>query len=728
MTQPLPPNYPAGREADVALRDGATISIRPVRPSDEAALTAFFRGLSEDSRALRFNSGAVDFAAVARRECNVDYRRQFGLVATLGPSGPVAGQAYYSAIDGERAEVAFAVADQFQGQGLGTLLLGQLAEAAQDAGIGAFVAQVLPRNHRMLAVFRDSGLPIEVASHPGELQVTFPTSLTPEAVERFAMRESQAAVAAIRRFLEPRSVAVIGASRERGTAGGQVFRNLLDGPFAGPVYPVNPSAPVVQGVVAYPSIGQVPGTVDLAVIVVPGAHVNAVARECAAKGVRSLVVISASFAEAGAEGRERQAQLVRICRDAGMRLIGPNCLGIVNTDPGFRLNAMFSPVTPSPGNAAFASQSGALGLAAMDYAAAVGLGLSSFVSMGNKADISGNDLLGFWEQDPRTDVILLYLESFGNPRKFSQIARRVGRSKPIVAVKSGRSAAGARAASSHTGALLAASDVTVDALFRQAGVIRTDTLEDLFAVATLLAHQPVPLGARVGIVTNAGGPGILCADTCEAEGLAVPALTELTQEQLRLCLPPAASVTNPVDMIATASASQFEQCVTLVLADPNIDAVIAIFIPPLATRPDAVAKALVAAAGRGPDSKPLLAVFMTSKGAPDELAWDSGQLPCYQFPENAARALAHAVRYGAWRSRPQRPSPLLTGLRRDHAKAVVAGALGNEPLWLSPAAVAEVLACYGIQAARQTTAATAGEAAAAAAAMGGPVALKAVAP
>lgn len=572
----------------------------------------------------------------------------------------------------------------------------------------------------MLGVFRDSGLPIEVESYPGELRVTFATSLTPDAVERFTMREIQAAVAAIRKFLEPQSVAVIGASRERGTAGGQVFRNLLDGPFAGPVYPVNPSAPVAQGVVAYPSIGRVPGTVDLAVIVVPGAQVNAVARECAAKGVRSLVVISASFAEAGAEGRERQAELLRICRDAGMRLIGPNCLGIVNTDPDFRLNAMFNPVTPLPGNAAFASQSGALGLAAMDYAAAVGLGLSSSVSMGNKADISGNDLLGFWEQDPRTDVILLYLESFGNPRKFSQIARRVGRSKPIVAVKSGRSAAGARAASSHTGALLAASDVTVDALFRQAGVIRTDTLEDLFAVATLLAHQPVPLGARVGIVTNAGGPGILCADTCEAEGLAVAPLADATQERLRQCLPPAASVTNPVDMIATASAQQFEECVALVLGDPNIDAVIAIFIPPLATRPEDVALALVAAAGRGPDGKPLLTVFMTSKGAPAELAWVSGRLPCYQFPENAARALAHAVRYGAWRSRPQRPTPPLPGVRRDQAKAVVADALGRGPQWLSADAVAEVFACYGIPAARQTLAGTAGEVAAAAAAMGGP--------
>ena len=320
-------------------------------------------------------------------------------------------------------------------------------------------------------------------------------------------------------------MAVIGASRRRGTVGAELFHNLLAAGFTGPVYPVNPNAPVVQSVVAYPSIAEVPGPVDLAVVAVPAAAVVGTAEECAAAGVRALVVISAGFAETGPEGAARQAQLLAVCRDAGMRLIGPNCLGIVNTSPEVRLDATFGPAVPLPGRVGFLSQSGALGLAVIDYATKLGLGLSSFVSVGNKADISSNDLLDYWEDDPGTEVALLYLESFGNPRRFARIARRVGRRKPIVAVKSGRSAAGARASSSHTGALLAASDVTVDALFRQAGVIRTDTLHELFDVASLLANQPRPRGRRVGIVTNAGGPGILCADACIAAGLEVAELS-----------------------------------------------------------------------------------------------------------------------------------------------------------------------------------------------------------
>jgi acetate---CoA ligase (ADP-forming) len=308
------------------------------------------------------------------------------------------------------------------------------------------------------------------------------------------------------------------------------------------------------------------------------------AERCARKGVRALVVISAGFAETGPEGLARQTELIKVCRASGMRLIGPNCMGLVNTDPEVRLNATFAPQSPPAGRVGFSSQSGALGLAIIEYANSLGLGLSTFVSVGNKADISGNDLINYWESDPRTDVILLYLESFGNPRKFSRIARRVARTKPIVAVKSGRSPAGARATSSHTGALLAASDVTVDALFRQSGVIRTDTLEELFDVASLLASQPPPKGRRVGIITNGGGPGILCADTCEAEGMEIPALTDDTQATLRAFLPPQASVGNPVDMIASAPADHYREAIRAVAADPGVDALIAIFVPPLVTR------------------------------------------------------------------------------------------------------------------------------------------------
>jgi len=411
-----------------------------------------------------------------------------------------------------------------------------------------------------------------------------------------------------------------------------------------------------------------------------------------------------------------------------MRLIGPNCLGIVNTDPQVRLDATFGPIVPLPGRVGFLSQSGALGLAIIDYANALGLGLSSFVSVGNKADISSNDLLSFWEQDDRTDLVLLYLESFGNPRKFARIARRVARTKPVLAVKSGRSAAGARATSSHTGALLAASDVTVDALFDQAGVIRTDSLAELFDVASLLANQPIPAGRRVGIVTNAGGPGIMCADACEAGGLEVVQLSPRLQATLAEGLPAEAAVANPVDMLASAPPEHYRRTVELVAASGEVDAVIAIFIPPLPADTAAVAQAIrhaTATAG----SVPVLNVVMSSADPPLEDG-DGPRLPCYQFPEDAAHALVRAVEYGTWRQRPEGQVPELADVRHDEAAALLAAVLADEPgpRWLAPEVVARLLACYGAPMAEWRRAGSPEGAGAAADELGGPVALKAVAP
>jgi acetyl coenzyme A synthetase (ADP forming)-like protein len=722
--------YPAHREADVVLRDGSTVRVRPVRPGDAPAVHEFLDGLSERSRWLRFFSGFPDLDQAVRWATEVDYDRRYGLVVVVGAEGTVVAHAGYEREEGrpDRAEIAFAVADAFQGRGLGTILLGHLAEVAAAAGVTVFGAQVLPENHQMIQVFRDSGFPLSVRSVPGTILVEFPTSLSPEALERFDLREQLAAVAALRTLLAPRSVAVIGASRERGSVGGQLFHNLLAAGFNGPVYPVNPHAPVVQSVLAYRSVGDVPGPVDLVVIAVPAALVPRIARECAAKGVRMLVVISAGFAEAGEEGAALQAELLGVCRESGMRLIGPNCLGVMNTAPDVRMDATFGPLLPVPGRVGFLSQSGALGLAIVDHANALGLGLSSFVSVGNKADISGNDLLNYWAEDPGTDVALLYLESFGNPRKFARIARRVARSKPIVAVKSGRSVAGARASSSHTGALLAASDVTVDALFSQAGVIRTDTLSELFDVASLLASQSRPRGRRVAIVTNAGGPGILCADACEAGGLEVVPLSEPLRARLAAFLPAAAALANPVDMIASAPAEHYRRATELVLASGEADAVIVIFIPPLATEPADVAAAIRAAFQTVPDPPPLLAVFMTASGRRPELRVGERTIPSYQFPENAARALARAVGYGTWLDRPEGQVPRLEGVRRDQAAALLAGALADGPRWLRPDEVALVLDCYGLPLADWRLAATPEEAGAAAEQLGGPVALKAVAP
>jgi acetyl coenzyme A synthetase (ADP forming)-like protein len=522
---------------------------------------------------------------------------------------------------------------------------------------------------------------------------------------------------------------VIGASRRRGTPGGEVFHNLLFGEFAGPVYPVNLAAPVVQSVAAYPSVDAVAGPVDLAVIVVPCGEVLEVVRACAHKGVRALVVISAGFAETGDDGRARQDELLRLCRAAGIRLIGPNCIGIVNTDPTVRLNATFGPAAPPPGRVGFLSQSGALGLAAVDHAASRGIGLSSFISVGNKADVSSNDLLEHWEADPRTDVILLYLESFGNPRKFARIARRVGKRKPIIAVKSGRSVAGARATASHTGALLAASDVTVDALFRQAGVIRTDTLEEMFDAAALLANQPLPRGRGVGIVTNAGGLAILCADACEASGLEVPVLREDTQARLREFLPAVASIRNPVDMIASATPEAYRRSILALADDPKLHAIIALFISPMPTTfAGEVASAILAAARMLDGRKPILAVFMSSQGAPAELQAADLHIPVYAFPEAAAVALGHAAQYEEWQ---RRPIPLLSPLelpRRAETAALIAGAQLDSDGWLNPSQTAELLACYELPMVEQQFASTADEAAAAAERFGGAVALKGMSP
>lgn len=699
-----------------------------MRPDDDQALLGLFTSLSEESLWFRFfapTKGAA-LAAEAHRETNLD--RTFGLLALSGPEERVVGHAFYAALEEHHAEVAFTIANDFQGRGLGTILLGQLAEVAEANNIQMFEAEVVAANHAMLHVFRESGFPIEVSATAGQLHVTFPTSFTSEAIAHFERRETIAAVNALKLFFNPRAVAVIGASRQRGTIGGEIFHNLLAFGFNGPVYPVNPTAELVQAVPAYATVEAIPGPVDLAIIIVPANRVVEVAAGCGRKGVKALVVISMGFSETGADGQSEQGELVRVCREAGMRLIGPNCMGIINTNPEVRLDATFAPGVPPAGRVGFSSQSGALGLAIIEHANSLGLGISTFVSVGNKADISGNDLLRYWESDPETDVILLYLESFGNPKKFSQIARRVGRKKPIVVVKSGRSAAGARATSSHTGALLAASDVTVDALFRQAGVIRTDTLEELFDVASLLSNQPLPRGNRVGIITNAGGPAILCADACEARGLEVPILSESSKKKLGTFLPAGASVGNPVDMIASAPAEHYRQAIDIVASDQNIDALIVIFTPPLVTRAEDVAREIVEAVKTIAPGKPILSVFLSAQAAPEELRSGAVRIPSYSFPETAAIALARAARYCQWRERPETTAPRFSDVRRDEAAATVATALARGDGWLTTEETAALFSCYGLPLIEQKIVKSPDEAGAAAEQMGCEVALKVIAP
>jgi acetyl coenzyme A synthetase (ADP forming)-like protein len=716
------PEVAPARDSDVVLRDGSTVHLRPVVPGDADGLAAFLRALSDDARWFRFLSAGVDPGRAAHELVG----RGTGLLAIAGPDDEIVAHASFVPETGDRAELAFAVADSWQRRGIATLLLAHLAQLAEAAGIVTLRAWVHPANRRMLHVLRDSGFPIEVQAEPDALQVELPAQLGTAAREHFEERDRIGAVAAVRHVLAPESIAVIGASRRRASIGGTVVRNLVAAGFAGPVYPVNPHAKTLAGRRAYASVTEVPGPVELAVIAVGAPGVIAAARECALKSVRALVVLSAGFGESGPEGEARQAELLRICRETGMRLVGPNCLGVLNTDPAVAMNATFAPGRPPVGQIAFASQSGAYGIAALELAARRGLGLSSFVSMGDKADLSGNDFLRYWEQDPRTDAVLLYLESLGNPQRFGQIARHLTRSKPVIAVKSGRTAAGRRAASSHTGALLQASEATVDALFDHAGVIRVETLDEQLDVAELLARQPLPSGNRVAIVTNAGGPAIACADACASVGLRVEPLQASTRRALADRLPPAASPTNPVDMLAAAGSADFRRAIEVVAKDPGVDAIIAIFIPPLPGRSaDTVLRAVRTAARR--TTIPVLGVVM-APGTPSAAPAGEPDIPVYATPEHAARALGHAARHARNRQRRAPDATPPEGIDRDAATAIVARALGSGPGWLSFEDTASLLGAYGLPLAPAHVASSAPDAARWAQELGGEVALKAIVP
>jgi len=632
------------------------------------------------------------------------------------------------------------VDDAFQGKGLGTILLEYLASEARHHGIRRFVADTLSDNHRMLSVLRDGGFARQYERSSEVMRVVLDIAPSHEALAAADERERQAVVHSMERLLRPRSIAVVGAARARGTIGHQLLRNLLRGGFEGPVYPVNPSASHVASVPCWPSVEAISEPVDLALIAVPAAKVSDVIAECGRKGVGALVVISAGFAEADASGAETQREMTRLAHAYGMRVVGPNCFGVVNTDPAVSMNATFAPTSPVPGPLGFASQSGGLGIAILREVVARGLGLSSFVSMGNKADISANDLLRWWEQDPSTKVVLLYLESFGNPRKFSRIANKLSRAKPIIAVKSGRSVAGTRGAASHTAALASPEDA-VDALFRQTGVIRVDTIEEMFDAAEVLAAAPLPRGNRVAIITNAGGPGVLAADACAGHGLEVPELSEATREALMSFLPAGAGTLNPVDMIASASAETYERVLGMLLSGDEVDSVIVIFTPPLVTRAEDVARAVCSAAETAASSrieKPVLASFLGDPAARPALSEREVAVPCFTYPESAARALALAVSYAQWREQPTGVEPVLDRVDANAARRVVesvpTGPPGTKPdsqqggpggKWVAGASALAVLDSYGIPTATTVAVTSAAAAREAAASIGVPVALKA---
>ena len=657
------PPAPRHWEADVLLRDGRTAHIRPIQPTDRELLVEFYSRVSDQSKYYRFFSPMPELSERdLDRFTHVDHRDRVALILLV--AGQMIAVGRYDTIRPGYAEVAFLVEDKHQGRGIGQLLLEHLAQAGRERGVEEFVAEVLPDNQAMIHTFRDAGYQVKSAFEDGVMELVFRIDPTDTAIGVMEQREHRAEYASIERFLTPRSVAVIGASRRQDTIGHLLVRNLVLGDFTGRVHVVNPSADAVGGMPAWKSVAEIPGDVDVAIVAVPAEAVQDVVLDCAAKGVHGLVVISSGFAETGEEGRMRQRRLVGLSRSYGLRLIGPNALGVINTDPDVSLNASLSSVMPPRGRAGFFCQSGALGSAILEKVQNRGLGLTTFVSAGNRADVSGNDHLQYWEEDDATEVVLLYLESIGNPRKFSRICRRVSRRKPIVAVRSGRSSQGVPMG--HAVRKIGAPPEAVDAMFRQAGIIQVESLEEMFDVAQLLAHQPLPRGRRVAIVGNSDALGLLAADAANSVGLVV---------------------NKQVALGAEATAEDFEDALDGAIDDPEVDAVVAIFIPPLnvdGARED-VANVL-AAVGEQSD-KPIVSTFLGTEGVPEllrvpDVAGSSagrGSVPSYPAVEAAVRALARVVEYAVWLRFPQAAPLEASSSERDKARHLVNELLMRHP-------------------------------------------------
>jgi acetyltransferase len=521
-------------------------------------------------------------------------------------------------------------------------------------------------------------------------------------------------------IFRPRSVAVVGASSRKLTIGREILHNMIDFEFTGPVYPINPKSSVVHSMRAYKTLKDVPDDIDLVVVSVPRERVMQVIEECGRKGVKGLVMITAGFKEVGEEGAALEKKLAVKLDRYGMRMVGPNCMGVINTEPSVRLNATFASSLPERGKVGFISHSGALGEAILADAARTGIGVSMFVSLGNRTDISGNDLLEYWEHNDEVQTILMYLESFGKPRRFTELARRVTRKKPIITVKAGRTAAGARAASSHTGSIVGL-DIAVESLFEQTGVLRVGSLEEMFVQASAFVKQPLPRGDRIAIVTNAGGPGILCTDACIGRGLKMAELRPATLKALAKVLPPEAAISNPVDMIASAEGEQYKKVLDLVKKDPNVDGIVAIFVSPVMIDALKVAHAIADSAD---GKKPVMSVFMGKQ------RWDEGmeylnqhKVPVYRFPEEAASAMSAMARYRARRDEPQ-GEEVTFRVHKGRARAAIKAARKEGRRDLSPSEVRSLLEAYGLPLAPCRSASSAAEAIAAAQELGYPVVLK----
>jgi len=649
------------------LADGTTVEIRPARPDDFDAVKAMHEAMSPDNTYMRFfNVSRLAAETEARRICRNPVPGSAALLALAGRE--VVGVASYVPMrdQPERAEVAFAVADHMHHRGIATLLLEHLVSVARSHRITTFAAETLTENNAMLNVFADAGLPVERHVADGVFELTFPLpqEYAGPALEDYldvvAERERRADAASLRRVFAPESVAVIGASRRRGTVGRAIVDNIRAGGYAGRLYTVNPRARQIGGEHCLASVADLPKAVDLAVVAVPAAAVLGVAERCGQRGVRSLVVITAGLDTAD------RADLLAECRRHGMRLVGPDCFGVAV--PGIGLEATFAARPARPGVAGLVMQSGGLGFAVVDHLSRLGIGISSFASVGDKLDVSGNDMLLWWERDGLTRLAVLYLESFGNPRKFARTARRVSAAMPVLTVLADREDLESR-----------------EALFEQAGVITTRGFGELIQATALLATQPVPAGRTVAIVSNVGSAGVLAADACADLGLTVHHPAGLTRRRLRP-LVPSGTVTGPVDTTAPVSAEAFRQCLELLAADKQVHAIVAIVLPTGATGD------LEAAIGAANVAVPLAAVVLTQPESVRLLGPAStNRVPAYGSPEAAVRALARAAGYGAWRAEPRGRVPDFPGVRTAEARALV-----RTSGWLGPAQTADLLRCYGI--------------------------------
>lgn len=700
--------------AHALLTDGTIVLVRPARAEDEERVRAMHEAMSPENRRMRFFvSGSVAVDELSHRICAEPGRDHQALLAVL--DGEVIGAASYDATDRpDVAEVALAVADRFHGRGVGTLLLEHLASRARRNGITAFRADVLPDNHGMLRVFADIGLRPRQRFDRGVVELTIPLAPDDRYLDAVGERESLAGRESLQPLLRPASVVVLGGTRRPVSVGNAILRNIRDGGFTGRLYAVHPQAATVAGVAASASVADLPEAPDLAVVSVPPGAVVDVARDCGERGVGALVVITADLdADAGRE-------LLAVCRRHGMRLVGPNCFGVASLTEDVRLQATFAANPPLPGRAGLVVQSGGIGITLLEHLSRLGIGVSSFVSTGNKLDVSSNDLLRWWEADPATTMAIMHVESFGNPRKFSRVARRLGRRMPVLTVLAGRSAAGQRAAASHTGASLTPA-LTTETLFAQAGVLAARSLGELVGTAAFLAHQPLPSGPRIAIVTNAGGTGVLAADACADAGLEVHELGERTRRDIEALLPAGAACANPVDTTPAARSDQLRACLERLVAAPEVDAVIAIMVRTALADPLPV----VATAGHG---KPVVAVAPGQAETVTSLpAGEHGVVPSYSGPEAAAAALGHAWARARWLARPVGAPPTLTAVAADRARTIVQDFLRRRPEggWLPLDQVMDLLGCYGITVAPWRWTHGPEESARARQELNGPVALKA---